>query len=78
MIICFLMPDDDLLNLSLTARNILDEMQSALISLQLSDYEIEDPVTWLIGLILFTLTLYTYWSAVLRKRLSETGITTAT
>jgi hypothetical protein len=33
MIICFLMPDDDLLNLSFTARNILDEVQSALISL---------------------------------------------
>lgn len=33
IIICFLMPDDDLLNLSLTARNIIDEVQSAFISL---------------------------------------------
>ena len=33
MILCFLMPDDELLNLSLTARTILDEVQSALISL---------------------------------------------
>jgi hypothetical protein len=44
MILSSLMPDDYLLNLSLTARSILDEAESTLVSVNLSDYELEDPV----------------------------------
>jgi hypothetical protein len=76
MILSSLMPDDHLLNLSLTARSILDEAESTLLSVNLSDYELEDPVFCLIGLILFLITMYTYLSAVWKKRRSETGITT--
>ena len=60
MIIWSLMPYEDLLNLSLTVRTLLDEAQNALISVDLSDYEIEDPAIWLIGLFLSVMTLYAY------------------
>jgi hypothetical protein len=76
MIIWSLMPYEDLLNLSLTARTLLDEAQTAFVSVALSDYDIEDPVIWFIGLILSLTTLYAYWSIVLRtRRVPESGIT---
>lgn len=77
MILWSLMPYEHLLNLSLTVRTLLDEAQNALISVDLSDYEIEDPAIWLIGLFLSVMTLYAYWSIAWRmRRVPESGITT--
>jgi len=77
MILWSLMPYEDLLNLSLTVRTLLDEAQNALISVDLSDYEIEDPAIWLIGLFLSVMTLYAYWSIAWKtRRVPESGITT--